>query len=342
MGLQPRKPIRGDYGLNTGLTQDPRLAVILPCHNEAAAIGSVVADFRRILPAAQIYVIDNNSTDDTAVIAATAGAIVLSEREKGKGNAVRRGFSEVEADLYILADGDGTYDANRAPEMVRRMLDEHLDMVVGVRREVDQTAYRAGHRWGNRLFNQIVRNLFGNKFSDIFSGYRVFSRRFVKSFPALSTGFEIETEMSVHAIHLRLPTAEIETAYSERCAGSTSKLHTYRDGLRILFTVLRLLKAVRPLALFCTIGALLLALAMLLGAPILVHFLETHTVPRLPTTVAVVGLTVLGALSIITGLILDSIMLAETAYKRLFYLSQPPVCSVQQTGSLLQRRGDHG
>jgi len=303
----------------------PTLAVILPCYNEALSIARVVAGFRQALPQAGIYVIDNNSTDGTASIAKQAGATVITESQRGKGNAVRRGFSDVEADIYIIADGDGTYDTDRAVEMVAKLKDDRLDMVVGIRRDTRADAYRAGHRWGNRLFNEIVRGLFGNKFTDIFSGYRVFSRRFVKSFPALSSGFEIETEMSVHAIHLRLPTAEIETAYSGREAGSVSKLRTYRDGLRILLTVLRLLKIVRPLALFGSIAALLLAIAVALGMPILWYFIQTHTVPRLPTAVGIVGLVMLGAISLITGIILDSIMLAETAYKRLFYLSQPPV-----------------
>jgi glycosyltransferase involved in cell wall biosynthesis len=303
----------------------PTLAVILPCHDEALSIAKVVEGFRQALPHADIYVIDNDSTDDTAAVARQAGAAVISERQKGKGNALRRAFSEVEADIYIIADGDGTYDTGRAAEMVARLTDERLDMVVGVRCADQAGAYRTGHLWGNRLFNEIVRRLFGNKFTDIFSGYRVFSRRFVKSFPALSTGFEIETEMSVHAIHLRLPTAEIETAYSGREEGSVSKLRTYRDGFRILLMMLRLLKIVRPLALFSSIAVLLFAIAVALGMPILWYFVQTHTVPRLPTAVGVVGLVMLSAISLITGIILDSIMLAETAYKRLFYLSQPPV-----------------
>lgn len=302
----------------------PTLAVILPCHNEANSIGKVVGDFRRELPTAHVYVIDNKSDDDTAARATAAGATVISEPMKGKGNAVRRAFSEIEADIYVIADGDGTYDTACAGAMVDRLISGHLDMVVGVRRALQAGAYRTGHRWGNQLFNAIVRSLFGDKFSDIFSGYRVFSRRFVKSFPALSTGFEIETEMSVHAIHLRLPTAEMETDYSERGDGGVSKLKTYRDGFRILLTVVKLLKAVRPLALFSTLAAIFLSLALALGMPILWHFAQTNTVPRIPTTVGVVGLIVLGAISLITGIILDSIMLAETAYKRLFYLSQPP------------------
>ncbi len=307
----------------SGLT--PSMAVILPCYNEASSIDSVVSDFRRELPAARVYVIDNNSSDGTAAQAMAAGAIVISERQRGKGNAVRRAFSEIEADIYVIADGDGTYDTSRARSMVDKLLAEHLDMVVGVRRAVQAGAYRTGHRWGNRLFNQIVHMLFGDRFSDIFSGYRVFSRRFVKSFPALSTGFEIETEMSVHAIHLRLPTAEVETDYSERSNGSVSKLKTYRDGFRILLTVLMLLKAMRPLALFGALAVLFLAMAVALGVPILWHFMQTGTVPRIPTAIGVVGLTVIGAISLITGIILDSIMLAETAYKRLFYLSQSPI-----------------
>lgn len=299
------------------------IAVILPCYNEVLSIADVVRSFRAILPAAAIYVIDNNSSDDTASVARAAGATVLSEPAKGKGNAVRRAFSDIDADIFVLADGDGTYDATRAPEMARRLLDERLDMVVGVRRAVADAAYRSGHRLGNTLFNQITRWLFGNKFTDIFSGYRVFSRRFVKSFPALSAGFETETEMSVHAIHLRVPTAEIVTDYSERAEGSTSKLKTWSDGFRILLTMLRLLKAVRPMALFSVVAALLLLLAVVLGLPVVWYFLETHTVPRIPTTIAAVGLTVLSAISLITGIVLDSIMIAETTYKRLFYLSLP-------------------
>lgn len=303
------------------LPAEPSVAVILPSYNEALSIGAVVESFRAALPGAGIYVIDNASTDDTGRIAQAAGATVIFEPAKGKGNAVRRAFSEIEADIYVMADGDGTYDASRVGIMVAKLLTERLDMVVAVRHAVHDDAYRAGHRWGNRLFNQFVRQLFGDKFTDIFSGYRVFSRRFVKSFPALSRGFEIETEISVHAIHLRLPTGEIETDYFERADGSASKLKTWRDGFRILMKLIVLLKAVRPLGLFSAIAVLLFGLALGFGMPIVWHFVEHHTVPRIPTAVGVAGLTVLSAISLITGLILDSVMLAETAYKRLFYLS---------------------
>lgn len=307
----------------TGPQPSAAIAVLLPCYNEALAIAGVVRSFRAALPAAKIYVIDNNSSDGTAAAARAAGACVIHESMRGKGNAVRRAFSDIDADIYVLADGDGTYDAARAPEMVDRLLTDRLDMVVGVRQATSDAAYRSGHRIGNRLFNLIIRLMFGNKFTDIFSGYRIFSRRFVKSFPALSAGFETETEMSVHAIHLRLPTTEIATDYSGRAEGSTSKLNTWRDGLRILLTMLRLFKAVRPLALFTVVAGLLLLLAFALGLPVIWYFLETHTVPRIPTTIAAAGLTVLSAISLITGIVLDSIMLAETAYKRLFYLSLP-------------------
>lgn len=301
---------------------DTRVAVILPCYNEGAVIASVIEDFRKYLPQAQIYVIDNNSTDDTAEVALKANAYVIREFEKGKGNAVRRAFSEIEADIYVMADGDGTYDASRSPEMVEMLVQEHLDMIVGTRHTESEAAYRAGHRFGNRLFNLILRFLFDDKFKDILSGYRVFSRRFVKTFPALSAGFEIETEMSVHAIQMGSPTKEIETKYFDRGEGTSSKLNTYRDGLRILFTMLMLFKRLRPFTLFTIISGLFMALSLIIGVPVIIHFIETHTVIRLPTTVAAAGLMVMSAVTFVAGLILDSITYSLKTNKRLAYLQQ--------------------
>lgn len=297
------------------------VAVILPCHNEAPSIAGVIAAARAALPGATIYVFDNNSSDDTAAVAAGAGATVIFEAEKGKGNVVRRAFSDVEADVYIMADGDGTYDLSRAPEMLAKLLDERLDMVVGVRNAVAGAAYRNGHVLGNRIFNLMLRSLFGTKFTDIFSGYRVFTRRFVKTFPALSSGFEIETEMSVHAIQLRIPVGEVVTDYRERSGGSVSKLKTYRDGTRILMAMIGLLKTTRPLAMFSSIASVFLLFALVIGLPVVWHFIETHTVPRLPTAVAAAGLTIIATISLVSGIILDSIMLAEAIAKRLAYLT---------------------
>ena len=282
----------------------------------------MIADARRALPGATIYVFDNDSSDDTAAVAAHAGATVIFEAQRGKGNAVRRAFSDVEADVYVMADGDGTYDLSRAPEMLAKLLDERLDMVVGVRSAIASDAYRSGHVLGNRIFNLMLRSLFGAKFTDIFSGYRIFTRRFVKTFPALSSGFEIETEMSVHAIQLRVPTGEVITGYRERSGGSASKLKTYRDGTRILMAMIGLLKTTRPLAMFSSVALIFFLFALVLGLPVVWHFLETHTVPRLPTAVAAAGLTVLAAISLVSGIILDSIMLAEATSKRLAYLAQ--------------------
>jgi glycosyltransferase involved in cell wall biosynthesis len=315
------------------------VAVILPCHNEALSIAGVIADAYRALPQATIYVFDNNSTDDTAAVAARAGATVIFEAQKGKGNVVRRAFSDVEADVYLMADGDGTYDLSRAPEMLAKLLDEHLDMVVGVRSAVASDAYRNGHVLGNRLFNLALRSMFGAKFTDIFSGYRVFTRRFVKTFPALSSGFEIETEMSVHAIQLRVPTGEVVTDYRERSGGSVSKLKTYRDGVRILMAMIGLLKTTRPLALFGSVAAVSLLFALVLGLPVVWYFIETHTVPRLPTAVAAAGLTIIAVISLMSGIILDSVMLAEATYKRLAYLAHaaptrsPALADSQQTAA---------
>ncbi|MBX9794195.1 MAG: glycosyltransferase [Burkholderiaceae bacterium] len=302
---------------------NPAVAVLLPCFNEGKSIASVVADFQRALPSAHVFVYDNRSTDDTATEAARAGAIVRNEPWPGKGNVVRRMFGDIEADIYVMADGDGTYDASAASRMVDQLLLEHLDMVVGTRMNVYAEAHRKGHGFGNRLFNGLYGGLFGPLFTDIFSGYRVFSRRFVKSFPAISSGFEIETEMSVHASQLRMPTAEISTRYGTREEGSASKLRTFRDGWRILMTFLLLFKEIRPARFFGSIAAILGAVSLLLGAPLLLTFLQTGLVPRFPTAILATGLMLLAALSLGIGLVLDSVARGRLEHKRLIYLGMP-------------------
>jgi glycosyltransferase involved in cell wall biosynthesis len=301
-----------------------RIAVILPCYNEAAAIGQVVRDFQANLPGAALYVYDNNSSDRTIEIARQSGAIVRREHRQGKGNVVRRMFADVEADIYVLADGDGTYDAAGAAGMITKLIEEELDMVVGSRLATfTGDAFRRGHRLGNDLLTRCLGLFFGRSFTDILSGYRVFSRRYVKSFPALSTGFEIETELSVHALELRMPTAEVTTPYKERVAGSTSKLNTYRDGWRILFTIIMLFKEERPLAFFSVIAGLLLSTSMVLAYPVLVTYLKTGLVPRFPTAILSTGLMILASLSLTSGFILNSITHGRREMKRLFYLSLP-------------------
>lgn len=303
-----------------------RTAVILPCYNEEAAIAQVVRDFRRALPRAAIYVYDNNSTDRTAEVAAAAGAVVRRETRQGKGHVVRRMFADVEADVYVLADGDGTYDADSAPRLVAKLLEGRLDMVVGSRLSTyEGQAFRPGHRLGNDLLTGFLGLCFGRSFSDILSGYRVFSRRFVKSFPALSTGFEIETELSVHALELRMPTAEVPTPYRARPAGSASKLRTYRDGFRILMMILDLFKEERPLAFFSIIAAGLALASVLLAAPIVVTYLETGLVPRFPTAILSTGLMILAFLSLTCGFVLDTVTHGRREMKRLIYLSIPPL-----------------
>ena len=299
----------------------PRLAVILPCYNEAAAIAQTVADFRAALPTATIYVYDNNSKDDTAKVAAAAGAIVRHEKMQGKGHVVRRMFADVEADIYIMADGDATYEAAAAPALIARLLDDNLDMVVGARKSEVDAAYRRGHRFGNAILTGMLAKLFGRSFSDILSGYRVFSRRFVKSFPLLSTGFEIETEISVHALELKMPVTEVVTAYAARPEGSESKLSTYRDGWRILNTILRLFRFERPLLFFGAFAGLFAAFAIGLSLPLILTFLETGLVPRLPTAILVTGLMILAALTLMCGLILDTVVRGRTEMRRLAYLS---------------------
>ena len=300
-----------------------RIAVLVPCYNEEVAVPRVVAAFRAALPDAAIYVYDNNSADGTRRVAEAAGAVVRTETQQGKGHVVRRMFADIEADAYVLVDGDDTYDATAAPQMLRLLLDEKLDMVTGVRVTDAVGAYRPGHRFGNAVLTGMVRWVFGNRITDMLSGYRVFSRRFVKSFPALAAGFETETEFTVHALELRLPVGEVRTAYKERPVGSASKLNTWRDGLRILRTILLLVQRERPLMFFSAAAAVLLLAAILLALPLLATFLETGLVPRLPTAVLATGLALLSFLSLASGLILDTVSRGRLEAKRLAYLALP-------------------
>jgi len=305
------------------MDQQPRIAVLLPCYNEEAAIVRTIEGFRAALPGATIYVYDNNSRDRTIVLARAAGVEVHSERMQGKGNVVRRMFADVDADVYIMADGDLTYDPAAAPAMVKLLLDDQLDMVVGTRLHEATDAYRGGHVIGNWLFTGLLAKLFGRSFSDIFSGYRVFSRRFVKSFPVLSEGFEIETEISVHALELRMPIGEVETAYGARPEGSESKLSTFRDGWRILKTIATLYRIERPVLFYGSIGALLLIAAIILSAPLVLTYLDTGLVPRFPTAILVTGMTIVAVLCFFAGLILDTVTRGRREMRRLAYLAQP-------------------
>lgn len=302
-----------------------RLAVLIPCYNEEQAIAKVVKDFRAVLPEAAIYVYDNNSTDSTVQRAQEAGAIVRTEVHQGKGNVVRRMFADTDADIYVLVDGDDTYDASSAPKLVDELINNGLDMVVGSRlAEYDDTAFRQGHYFGNRLLTGSVALLFRHRLIDMLSGYRVFSRRFVKSFPALASGFETETELTVHALELRMAIAEVRTPYKARPAGSQSKLRTYRDGMRILLTILTLFKAERPLIFFSLISAVLAMLSLGLGYPIVMTYLETGLVPRFPTAILATGMMQVAFLSLASGFILDTVTCGRRELKRLTYLSIPP------------------
>ena len=315
-------------------TETPRVAVLLPCYNEEAAIAQVVRDFRRALPQATVYVYDNASSDRTGELAAAAGAVVVREPLRGKGNVVRRMFADIDADIYVLADGDDTYDAAAAPALIETLCREQLDMVNAARSNTSDEAYRRGHQFGNRLFTKMVSTLFGKRFDDILSGYRVFSRRFVKSFPALAQGFEIETELTVHALELRMPVCEVMTAYKERPEGSESKLSTFRDGFRILRTIVRLAKEERPLQFFAAAGAVLALASVVLAFPIILTYLETGLVPRIPTAVLVCALMILAFLSLACGLILDSVAHGRRELKRLHYLHLP---APPQTATPAQR-----
>ncbi|MCQ8278008.1 glycosyltransferase [Acetobacteraceae bacterium KSS8] len=302
-----------------------RVAVLVPCYNEAVAIGGVVRDFRAALPDATIYVYDNNSSDGTREVAREAGAVVRLETLQGKGHVVRRMFADIEADLYVLVDGDGTYEAEAAPALIAKLLEDGLDMVNASRVTDRVAAYRRGHVLGNRVLTGLVATIFGKRLGDMLSGYRVFSRRFVKSFPALSAGFETETELTVHALELRMPIAEMPTRYIERAEGSVSKLRTYRDGIRILRTIVVLMKQERPLAFFSLIAGLMLAIGLALGIPVVIEFFQTHHVPRLPSAVLALGFVLVACLSLVCGLILDTVARGRLELKRLFYLAQPGV-----------------
>ena len=335
--LKPAPKLRGDLaGMAEALAQfaqqehpqtelaQPRIAVLVPCFNEEAAVATVVADFRNALPSAEIYVYDNNSSDRTKTVAVEAGAKVRSERRQGKGHVVRRMFADIDADIYVLVDGDATYDAASAPRMVETLRADHLDMVVGLRIDQAEAAYRPGHRTGNWMLTSFLSSIFGQAFKDTLSGYRVFSRRFVKSFPVLSDGFEIETELSVHALELALPVAEIETPYYARPEGSFSKLNTWRDGFRILGTILKLYRSEKPLRFFTGIGIFLGLVSIGLAIPVIVTYLEQGIVPRLPTAVLSMGLMILAVLSVSSGLVLDTVTRGRREIKLLAYLAQVP------------------
>jgi glycosyltransferase involved in cell wall biosynthesis len=299
------------------------IAVLLPCHNEEATIAEVIDGFRRSLPGAEIYVYDNNSTDRTAEVAKAAGAVVRFEPYQGKGNVVRRMFADIDADIYVLADGDLTYDASAAGRLVEALIDRNADMVVGVRVSTAEAAYRPGHRAGNRFFNLLVARLFGNGFTDILSGYRVMSRRFAKSFPAASSGFETETELSVHALDLKLVTVEIPLVYGERPENSKSKLRTYRDGLRILAKIVMMYRALKPLQFYGLIAAGLMVLSIAIGTPVLIEYAHTGLVPRMPTALLAAAVMQLGFLSLACGIITDAVGANRRELKRMQYLQLP-------------------
>jgi glycosyltransferase involved in cell wall biosynthesis len=300
-----------------------RIAVLIPCFNEATAITKVITDFRQALPMAEIYVFDNNSSDDTIAIAREAGAQVRSERHQGKGHVVRRMFADIDAEIYLLVDGDATYDAASAPAMIERLIEDHLDMVVAHRVDQAEAAYRPGHRTGNMLLTKFLANIFGRGFEDILSGYRVFSRRFVKSMPVLSDGFEIETELSVHALELSMPVAEIKTPYFVRPAGSVSKLNTWRDGFRILGTILKLYRTEKPLRFFTTIAITLASMSVILSIPLVITFMEEGVVPRLPTAVLSVGIMLVAVMSLFAGLALDTVSRGRREAKLMRYVAEP-------------------
>ena len=307
----------------TELDKELDIAVLVPCYNEEAAIASVIRAFREARPDVTVYVYDNASTDNTAEVAAREGAIVRTEPLKGKGNVVRRMFSDVDADIYVLVDGDDTYDASAVGQMIDLMLETHCDMVTGKRIEQHQDAYRFGHRFGNRFLTTMTRILFGQQSFDLLSGYRVMSRRFVKSFPAISSGFEIETELTIHALSLSLPMAEVETAYKERPADSVSKLNTYRDGVRILSTILLFTKEERPILFFSVLAGFLALISLFLGIPITLEYFDTGLVLRFPTAILSASIMLLAFLALATGMILDSVARGRREHKRLAYLALP-------------------
>lgn len=299
------------------------IAVIIPCYNEQKAIAKVINDFKTNIPTASIYVFDNNSTDSTAQVAEDAGATVHFVPLKGKGNVVRRMFSDVDADIYLMVDGDDTYDASSAPEMINHLIKNQLDMVVGCRQENgDQNTYRKGHRWGNKLLTGTVQTIFKGNFTDMLSGYRVFSRRYVKSFPCLSRGFEIETELTIHALELRMKYGEVNTKYGERPEGRVSKLSTWSDGFKILKTIIKLYSLERPLYFFSIIGVLLAALSIILGLPIIVDYIDTGLVRRFPTAFLTASIMLSSIMAFVCGIILHSNTTTRREMKALFYLSE--------------------
>ena len=300
-----------------------KVAVLIPCYNEEVSVGLVVKAFQAALPAAMIYVYDNNSSDRTVEAAKEAGAIVRLEPQQGKGNVVRRMFADIDADIFVLVDGDNTYEAAAAPKLVEKLLEDSLDMVTGSRVSEIKEAYRPGHKFGNWMLTSLVASFFGKRTNDMLSGYRVFSRRFVKSFPALSRGFEIETELTVHALELRMPISDVETVYIDRLPGSESKLSTFRDGFRILRVIVNLVKEERPLQFFSALAAFFIIVALLLGYPIVREFTETGLVPRFPTAILSASIVIIGILSFMTGLILETVTLGRREMKRLFYLTTP-------------------
>lgn len=308
------------------------IAVLIPCYNESLTIGHVVTGFRRALPTARIYVYDNNSRDDTAMCAALAGATVFRERRQGKGNVVRRMFADIEADIYIMADGDGTYSPDDAETLINTLVTERADMVVGTRRDVTVDAGRQGHAFGNKVFNRLYRSIFGKDFTDIFSGYRVFSRRFVKSFPAVSDGFEIETEMSVHASRLKLPVIEIELDYGRRPEGSHSKLSTFGDGRRILWMFAMLMKETRPFAFYLSISSALLGASLTFMTPVLIEYLQTGLVPKMPTWILSMVLLMMSVMTFTAGLILDSLARSRAELLRIHYMDLPALSAQRNVG----------
>jgi len=321
-GWQSDQSIAEQFGL---VPNQPRIAVLIPCHNEEAAIGKVVSDFQHALPDAVVYVYDNNSTDQTMLEARAAGAVVRRERLQGKGHVVRRMFADIDADVYILVDGDDTYDPDAAPGMLAMLIERQLDMVNAARYGAVREAYRPGHRFGNVLLSAMVVWAFGDGITDLLSGYRVFSRRFVKSFPALSSGFETETEFTVHALALHMPVQEVRSLYRNRAAGTQSKLNTVRDGIRILRSIMTLIQQERPLQVFSFAALALLSLGTSLGIPVVIEFLHSGLVPRLPTAVLATGLVLLASLSLACGLILDAVARGRKENKRLAYLAIPPL-----------------
>lgn len=310
--------------MTDGMFDDLEIAVLLPCYNEAATIGDVVAGFRAAIPCAKIYVYDNNSKDQTALRAALAGAIVVREPRQGKGHVVRRMFSDIEADIFLMADGDGTYSPADGPELIRTLVSERCDMVVGTRRGVTDDAGRRGHAFGNSIFNSLYKSIFGNDFTDIFSGYRAFSRRFAKSFPAVSGGFEIETEMSVHASQLKLPVAELALDYGRRPEGSHSKLSTYKDGARILWMFAMLMKETRPFTFFSYLSIFTLSVSMIFMVPVLNEYFLTGLVTRMPTWMLAMALMMMSLMIFTGGVILDSVARGRAEQKRFHYMSIAP------------------